>query len=203
MRFRLLVSTLLVSGMALSACGDSSTELSTSSKSDAKFNDADVTFARNMIPHHQQAVEMAVTALEGDRGASPAVKDLAERIKGAQQPEIDLMTGWLTSWGKETMPPMEGMDHSTMDGMEGMDHSSAEGMEGMMTAEEMASLEAASGASFNKAWMEMMVKHHEGALTMAKAVQAKGASPEVRELAGKIVTGQEAEIVEMKAELTK
>src|SRR5262245_14771662 len=66
------------------------------------FNDADVTFAQNMIPHHQQAVQMAKMAAR--RASDPEVKQLAAQIKGAQDPEIQTMTGWLTAWSKPVMP---------------------------------------------------------------------------------------------------
>jgi hypothetical protein len=64
------------------------------------FNDADVTFAQGMIPHHQQAIEMADIALDPATGASAQVRDLATRIKAGQDPEIQLMTGWLAAWGQ-------------------------------------------------------------------------------------------------------
>ena len=67
---------------------------------DAEFNAGDVAFAQGMIPHHQQAVEMAVIALDPARKAGTEVTDLATRIQGAQGPEIELMTGWLTGWGQ-------------------------------------------------------------------------------------------------------
>jgi uncharacterized protein (DUF305 family) len=87
------------------------------------------------------------------------------------------------------------MDHSAMEGMEGM--------EGMMSAEEMKSLESATGQGFDTAWLEMMVRHHEGAVVMAKAVQADGSSVEAKTLAGKIIGAQEAEIAEMNTALGK
>jgi uncharacterized protein (DUF305 family) len=202
MRFRSLVSIPVVAvTLILGGCGESSSESAKDSVGAAvenaspAFNDADVTFAQNMIPHHQQAVEMAVIALDGARKPSDAVKSLAEKIQKAQQPEIDLMTGWLSAWGKDAPASDDTMDHSqhSMEGDEAM-----AGMAGMMSADEMKGLEAASGPAFDKAWMEMMVRHHEGAVVMAKAVQSDGANAEAKELAGKIVTAQEAEIAEMK-----
>lgn len=152
----------------------------------AEFNDADVTFAQNMIPHHQQAVEMAVIALDPQREATDAVKDLAARVQGAQDPEIELMTGWLSSWGQET--EMDAMDHSSMDGMAGM-----------MTQQEMDTLEAAVGPDFDKLWLTMMIAHHEGAIEMSKAHEAKGMNQDAKALATAITAGQEAEVVEMRA----
>jgi len=150
------------------------------------FNDADVIFAQGMIAHHEQAIEMAGIALDPTIGASPAVQDLATRIKNAQDPEIELMTGWLTAWGK----PVQ------MDASGGHDMSS---MEGVMTAEEMDALGAATGTQFDTMWLEMMVRHHEGAIAMAETVKASGSNADVLGLAEQITTAQQDEIDEMRA----
>ena len=157
---------------------------------DAAFNAGDVTFAQGMIPHHQQAVEMSTIALDPARKAGTAVKDLATRIQGAQDPEIKLMTGWLAEWGQ----PVDGMGGMSMDGMEMAD---MPGMDGMMTAAEMTALEAATGPAFDKLWLEMMVRHHQGAVTMSKTAETDGKAAVVKELAAKIVSAQEGEIAEM------
>ena len=158
---------------------------------DAEFNADDVTFAQGMIPHHQQAVEMSTIALDPERNAGAEVKDLATRIQGAQDPEIQLMTGWLTEWGQ----PVDAM--TGMEGMEGMETGDMPGMEGMMSSDEMTGLEAASGPAFDKLWLDMMVRHHQGAVTMSKTAQTDGKAAVVKELAGKIISAQEAEIAEM------
>ncbi len=150
------------------------------------FNEADVTFAQNMIPHHEQAVEMATIALDPAREASDAVKDLATRVQGAQDPEIQLMTGWLAAWGQDRAHSMDGMDHSSMDGMEGM-----------MSADDMEALERATGAEFDKMWMTMMIEHHRGAIAMANTQASDGQNADAKELAARIVSAQEAEIAEM------
>ena len=157
---------------------------------DAAFNAGDVTFAQGMIPHHQQAVEMATIALDPARDAGTAVKDLAKRIQSAQDPEIQLMTGWLAEWGQ----PVDGMGGMSMDGMEMAD---MPGMEGMMTAAEMTGLEAATGPAFDKLWLDMMVRHHQGAVMMSKTAETDGKAAVVKELAAKIVSAQEGEIAEM------
>ncbi len=162
---------------------------------DAVFNAGDVTFAQGMIPHHQQAVEMAVIALDPTRSAGSKVTGLATRIQGAQGPEIELLAGWLTEWA-QSVDGMEG--HS----MEGMDIADMAGMEGMMTSEEMTGLEAATGPAFDKLWLDMMVRHHEGAVTMSKTVETDGKAVVVKELARKIIAAQEAEIAEMQQLLT-
>ncbi|MDG9714856.1 DUF305 domain-containing protein [Streptomyces sp. DH10] len=147
-----------------------------------KHNAADVTFAQGMIPHHRQAVEMA--DLAPSRAKSAEVKKLAEQIKKAQDPEIKTLSGWLTSWGEQV--PAEGaMDHT------------AHGAGGMMTAEEMNELEKASGTAFDTAFMEMMIKHHEGAVSMAKTEKTEGAFPDAKKMADAIITSQTAEITQM------
>ena len=152
----------------------------------ASFNDADVSFAQGMIAHHQQAIEMAEVALDPNVGASPEVIDLAGRIQGAQDPEISLMTGWLQSWGQPVEMDMSG----------GHDMAS---MEGMMTAEEMDQLAALTGPEFDQMWMEMMIRHHEGAIAQAQTVKAQGSNPDAVALADQIIAAQSQEIEEMQA----
>lgn len=154
---------------------------------DAVFNAGDVTFVQGMIPHHQQAVEMATIALDQARNAGAKVKDLATRIQSAQDPEIERMTGWLKEWGQ----PVDGMGGMSTEG-KGM-----AGMDGMMTSEEMTGLEAATGPAFDKLWLEMMIRHHQGAVAMSKTIETDGKAAVVKELAGKIISAQETEIAEM------
>ncbi|MFP1625589.1 DUF305 domain-containing protein [Streptomyces sp. 5K101] len=158
------------------------------SASQGQGNAADVTFAKGMIPHHRQAIEMA--DLAPSRAESAEVKKLAADIKKAQDPEIRTLSGWLTSWGEEV--PAEGaMDHSMHGGG------------GMMTAEEMQQLKDSSGKAFDTAFMEMMIKHHEGAVAMARTEQADGAYAPAKEMAGQIITSQSAEIEQMNKLLGK
>ncbi|MFD7631556.1 DUF305 domain-containing protein [Streptomyces sp. NPDC059851] len=147
-----------------------------------QHNAADVAFATGMIPHHRQAVEMA--DLASTRAENAEVKKLAAEIKKAQDPEIKTLSGWLTSWGEQV--PAEGaMDHS------------AHGTAGMMSAQEMDRLENASGKAFDTAFMELMIKHHEGAVAMAKTEQTAGSFPAARTMAEAIITSQSAEIAQM------
>ncbi len=168
----------------LAACGNND-ETGTSG---AQFNDQDVSFAQGMIPHHEQAIEMA--ALAETRAGNPEVKDLAAAIKAAQDPEIKTMKAWLTDWDK----PVSG------DGMSGMDHGSdSDGpMDGMMSDADMKSLESTSGAEFDTMFLTMMIEHHEGAITMAEAELKDGKHKEALGLAKAIVADQSAEIATMK-----
>ncbi|MFF0208832.1 MULTISPECIES: DUF305 domain-containing protein [Streptomyces] len=201
-----------VTALVLAACGssgndtgaaghgghratDSASAVPSVSASQGQHNAADVTFAKGMIPHHRQAVEMA--DLAPDRARSAEVKKLAAEIKAAQAPEIEKLSGWLMSWG-ETVPAEGAMDHSMHGGMEGMD-----AMDGMMSAEEMTELQNASGQAFDTAFMEMMIKHHEGAVEMAKTEQSAGAHTPARKMAADIIDSQSAEIEQMKKLLGK
>lgn len=154
-----------------------------------QHNAQDVAFAQGMIPHHRQAVTMA--GLAASRAQSQAVKDLAAKIEQAQDPEITTMSGWLTSWGEQVPAgEMPGMDH-------GMDHS-GQGMPGMMSDEEMAGLQKASGKDFDTKFLKMMIAHHQGAIEMARTEKAQGAYGPAKDLAASIITGQSAEIDQMK-----
>ena len=163
-----------------------------STEAAATVNDADVMFAQMMIPHHRQAVEMA--DLAATRASDPELKDLATKIKAAQDPEIATMTGWLTAWGKPTEAPA-GHSMPGMTSAPGHDMSTPmPGMPGMMSDNEMADLKAATGTEFDKMFAQMMIAHHNGAIDMAKTEQANGANPEAKALAAKIEADQAAEV---------
>ena len=177
--------------LALSACGSSDDSHSTMSGAGTTSSSTDegattsatgdVEFAQMMIPHHEQAVEMADVALENDT-ASQDVKALAAQIKAAQDPEIQTMKGWLAQWGASESSGQ--MDHG-----------------GMMSDDDMSSLMGASGPEFNQMWLTMMIEHHEGAVEMAQDVLATTSNPEVEKLATAVVEGQEKEITTMKGML--
>jgi uncharacterized protein (DUF305 family) len=152
----------------------------------AQHNEQDVMFAQMMIPHHRQAIAMA--DLAAARASSPKVKSLAADIKKEQTPEIQRLSGWLAGWGSSVPSP-------GMSGMGGMEHG---GMDGVMSDKDMKELEAAKGAAFDKAFLRMMIKHHEGAVTMARTEQSAGRFPEAKTMATGIVSSQSAEIAKMR-----
>jgi uncharacterized protein (DUF305 family) len=183
-----LIGALLLVGCAGTQDDDSMGEMpgmsngmSSSDDADtsADFNDADVAFTMNMIMHHQQAIEMSEMVLEKD-SVDPDVVELAQKIKDAQQPEIDTMSGWLDDWG-QPFSGMEGMDHSGM----------------MMSGDDMATLEAASGAEAGPLFLQQMIEHHQGAIDMAEEQITDGQNPDAVALAKKIVEDQSAEIALM------
>jgi uncharacterized protein (DUF305 family) len=185
-----ILSVLFASALVLSACGgddaDSGADNGATSPEGSEFNDADVSFAQGMIPHHEQAVEMAGLALTN--AGSEEVRDLAEQIKAAQDPEIETMTAWLEDWDQDAPSgDMEDMDHDM------------EGMEGMMSEDEMGDLAAAEGSAFDAMFLEMMIEHHEGAVTMGEVQRADGQNTDARELAEEIIDTQQEEIDEMES----
>lgn len=193
-----------------SASASASAEASSGASDEAmaEHNDADVMFAQMMIPHHKQAVEMSDMMLaKGD--ISPEITELATKIKDAQGPEIETMTGWLEAWGEPTEPEggMENHDMSSMGGdetMEAMDGNDSmedmggmSGMEGMMSEDQMAALESAEGTEASRMFLESMTAHHEGAVGMAQDELDNGQNPEALALAETIIETQNAEIAEM------
>lgn len=184
-----LLALLLVAVLSLTACGNDDTSGTSGSSSTATaHNDADVKFAQDMIPHHEQAVEMS--KLARIQASDPAVKQLASDIEGAQGPEISTMTKWLEAWGEDA--PMDSMDHGSMG------HGSPSEMPGMMDAEEMGMLEKAHGADFDQMFLSMMIRHHQGAIEMAKTEQSRGKNADAVALAKKIESAQTTEIATMK-----
>jgi uncharacterized protein (DUF305 family) len=189
--------------LTLAACGSDATPSASSTAStsstasasvNATHNATDVSFAQNMIVHHQGAIRMAEMAQT--HASSQQVKDLAGRIKAAQDPEIKEMTSWLEAWGEPV---------STNNSMGNRDHSSGpmgSGPMGMMTEEQMHQLDAAMGTDFDRTFLQMMTAHHQSAIEMAKTEQADGSNPQAIALARSIETSQTAEIAEM-AEMLK
>ncbi|MDX6315874.1 MAG: hypothetical protein QOF84_591 [Streptomyces sp.] len=197
-----LVAVTVAAGLVLAACASSSsghdmssmdsssTPSASASASAGAHNAQDVAFAQQMITHHRQAIEMA--DLAATRASSSEVKSLATTIKGAQDPEIKTMSGWLTSWG-EAVP----------EDMAGMGHDMSSGMPGMMSAADMTKLDKASGTEFDTMFLQMMVQHHQGAVEMAKTEQSKGAYGPAKTLAASVITAQTAEIKQMNSLLSK
>ncbi|TDD69840.1 DUF305 domain-containing protein [Jiangella aurantiaca] len=182
-------------GLLLAGCGDDESNdagadpATETSATEAEFNDADVDFAQGMIPHHEQAVEMAQVV--PDQGVSPELIELADAIEAAQQPEIDQMTAMLERWSEDAPSDDPHAGHGSGDMDMDMD------MEGMMSAGDMEALGAAAGAEFEQMFLTMMIEHHEGAIAMAETELAEGQDPEAQELAQTIIDAQQAEITQM------
>ncbi len=166
-------------------------------------NDADVAFAQMMIPHHAQA--LAMSALAERAGASEPVQVLADRIDGAQRPEIVFMAGWLTDRGEDapTAAEIDGGDMRLMAqghggrGSHGGQAMAPGEMPGMATESELDRLADARGASFDRLYLTLMIRHHRGAIEMAGDVLRGGSEQQINELASGIAADQGAEIDRM------
>lgn len=159
------------------------------------YTAADVHFMQGMIAHHGQALVMA--ALVAERTAREDFQVMAERIRLSQESEIAQMQRWLRTRG-EAVPAADGHVHGDMgDGAM---------MPGMLTPAELMQLENARGAAFERLFLELMIKHHEGALQMVKqllATPASGQEPELFILASGVDADQTAEIRRMRAMLAQ
>ncbi|MEU2658254.1 DUF305 domain-containing protein [Streptomyces sp. NPDC007325] len=161
-----------------SPSASSASSASSAPSATGSFNDADVMFAQMMIPHHEQALEMA--KLADGRASDAGIKEIVAAVEKAQDPEIQKMKAWLKGWGR---PESAGGGHS---------------MAGMMSEQDMKRLAGAKGEDFDRAFAELMIAHHEGAVTMARDEQRDGADAEAKALAGEVVRAQTAEITELR-----
>ncbi|WP_431964737.1 DUF305 domain-containing protein [Nocardia sp. bgisy134] len=197
-RTRIAVATVAAGALLFAAgCGDdsdstsgtdhgtSSTTAGATSAARTDFDNADVTFLQMMYPHHAQAVEMA--KLVPSHSQNPQLLALAAEVEKAQAPEMEQISSLLQSFGKPA--PTAGGGHE------------GHGMPGMMSAEQMSALQAASGAEFDRMWLEMMIQHHAGAIDMAETELADGVNPDTQALARSVIAAQEAEIATMRTML--
>jgi len=172
--------------LTLAACGNSSTPTTaasptaaTDSAVAAAHNDPDVTFINDMAPHHSGAIEMA--KLAAGQAGNAQVKDLANRIAGAQGPEIDRMKMMASAWKVALNTDMHGMGGGMAGG----------------GGDDVAALMPLNGAAFDKEFLTRMTAHHTSAVQMAKAELAQGTNPQARALASAVVSAQEKELAEM------
>ncbi len=154
--------------------------------SQVQYTGADIKFMQGMIGHHAQAVEMV--ALVPSRTASDDLRKLALRIDVSQKDEMNMMREWLQARGQQIPDPRA---HHMM---------GATLMPGMLTPEEMARLAAATGAAFDRLFLEGMIKHHGGAITMVHelfATDGAGQTPEIFSYASDVDADQRMEIDRM------
>ncbi|HYJ80569.1 MAG TPA: DUF305 domain-containing protein [Longimicrobiaceae bacterium] len=157
------------------------------------YTAADVHFMTTMIGHHAQAIVMARWA--DTHGASGSIRTLAGRVINAQQDEIALMQQWLRERGQPVPEPRPGPMRMRMDGVE---HDML--MPGMLTEEQMARLDQARGAEFDRLFLTFMIQHHRGAVTMVTELfsnQGAGLDDSVFKLASDVNVDQTTEIARM------
>ena len=172
----------VVTAAVVSSCGESSP---TPDAQAPKHNAADVTFAQKMIPHHQQALDMA--AMVPSRTTNRDLVVMAKHIAMDQQAQIDTLQGLLQQWGEPAAP-----DHTGHEGMS---------MDGMVDAATMDRLPTLKDTAFDELWLRSMITHHQGAVAMAQQESARGENPTAVKMAKVIVDWQQLEIGRMHAML--
>ena len=166
--------------MAPGCPGEAGATISPSDAPDAdSWSRTDADFVTMMIPHHAQALEM--TRLAHEHSSRPEVLSLAERIEAAQGPEIVSMSKWLDA--RDLRVPRASDPAHTM--------------AGMLTDAQMRELGQARGKEFDRLFLTGMIQHHEGAITMAEPMAAKGRDAVAIEMAMDIEAAQKVEIEKM------
>ena len=159
--------------------------------SGTRFAPGDIAFMTDMIGHHQQAVEMS--ELAPSRTNNDAILKTADRILASQKDEITFMRDWLKQAGEGTSAPTSGhQGHGS--------HANHELMRGMATPEQMAELAAANGTAFDKLFLQLMIEHHKGAITMVEELHRQPGTayePVVFQFTNDVVSDQNAEIDRM------
>lgn len=180
-----VVVPLLLAAMAVAGCGgDEAAEEQPIARHTAAngdvYNDADVAFATETIPHHAAALQLVV--LTDGRPLDPEVEALAVQIRDEQVPRVEQLTDWLVAWDEEV--PETSLDH--VNAGHGDDHLGA--------TEELAALQEASDAEFQGLWLDAMAAHLEDGVALAEAEQEDGAYAAAVDLAGVIADALSAQV---------
>lgn len=165
-----------------------------------RFTEADVSFMQDMIHHHAQAVE--ISRFVPERTASDQIRTLASRIINAQQDEIALMQRWLSD-REQPVPEVHEMGGQVMVHMpgdaHGMEHDMS-GMPGMLSPEQVDRLRGSEGRTFDRLFLTYMIEHHQGAVTMVRALFATdgaGQDEDVFRFASDVQVDQSTEVARM------
>ena len=184
----------LFAALLLTACSGSDDKTDTATTDEAistpappGFNAEDHQFATNMIPHHEQAIELA--ALAPQHSTDQDLIALAAKISAEQEPEIKALRVFLVQWDEN---PEDDASHGDHGGDGGHD-----AMAGMVDEATMAKLQTLQGAEFDTLWLQSMISHHQGAIEMAKAEVANGQNVDIKRMAQTMVDTQQAEITQM------
>jgi uncharacterized protein (DUF305 family) len=163
------------SGNKPATSGAGSSAASTSTPATSAHNQADITFAQNMIPHHEQHCIQMSDIILGKQGIDPRVVQVANQIKAEQGPEIQQMRSWLSQWGQPTLSMAPGM----------------------MSDQDMTALKNAQGVDASKQFLTGMIQEHQAAITMAQDEIKSGQYPPAVALANSIVANHQQEITTM------
>jgi uncharacterized protein (DUF305 family) len=182
-----LTVAVVVSGCGGTSGSDARTDrtVSTSTTQPGPHNADDVAFAQNMIPHHQQAVELA--AMVPSHSTNHELIVVAKHIGIDQRAEIGILTDLLSEWHEPVSMPMHG----------GMNMDGGMHVDGMVDSATMKRLPSLTGPEFDQLWMTSMISHHEGAIAMAQNEIARGQNPHAISVATNIIPAQQFEIARM------
>ena len=188
----LVIALMLIVVTSMTSCGHSPTDVlvghgdsgTTQDGRPAAHNAVDVAFARNMLPHHQQGVELA--AMVPAHTANPDLRVIAAHIGADQQAEIHTLNLLLAQWHVHAHP--DGGGHAGHEAMP---------MMGMVAQQTINELQSLDGAAFDTLWIESMIGHHQGAVKMAQDEIAHGQSVDAIHVATLIVEAQQREIAMM------
>ncbi|MEU4833651.1 DUF305 domain-containing protein [Streptosporangium sp. NPDC023615] len=192
-RRRSLAATLLVSAILTAGCSSAAVTPAPAVQAmgvAAGRGDADVRFSQEMITHHRLTIRLA--ALVEGRTGNPYVRDLAAALTRDERADIELMSGWLRSWGAEVPQDAGYAAHASH---------SAHDMPGMPSAAQISSLERRSGAAFDRLWLTVLGRHLGGGVQMSQVVIALGTHRPTARLADRLVTEQRARIAEITEKL--
>jgi uncharacterized protein (DUF305 family) len=211
------IAALLLATVGLTACGGSRTEREQTAPEPAqqdhsggrgRYTEADVRFMSDMIGHHAQALVMAGWA--PTHGASSSIRNLAERIVNGQQDEIATMRRWLTDRGHPAPEPgapgSMPHDHHHPSPSSGQAPADSGRMPGMLTEDQMKELDHARGSDFDRLFLQYMIQHHQGAVTMVNRLfNTPGAARDqsVFKLASDVSADQSSEIARMERMLAE
>jgi uncharacterized protein (DUF305 family) len=170
--------------LVLSACGGESDTAAqagagTGSAAATSYSEGDVMFAQQMIPHHQQVVELA--ELAATKASDPELRAFAAQLQASESKVVGELTGMLTGWGKPTA--MEDMSHQEMPGM--------------ASEQDMSSLASLSGAGFDRRFTQMMITHHIGASQLTMTEQQTGSSTQAKAIAAQLLQTQTEQVTQL------
>lgn len=186
-RRRAIVLVALAAALPLAACtGEPARTKAASAASSAPaaaYNDQDVLFLQMMVTHHERGLEMV--RLAADRAERKQVLTLASAVDATETEELKLMKSWLGKWSKPATSEAAAQTH--------LHHGAAPAT----GAKEMNALRKAKGAGFEPAFLNLFIGHQGSAVEMARTEQSKGASPDAKAFAGRVVESRTAEIQQM------
>jgi uncharacterized protein (DUF305 family) len=186
-RRRAIVLVALAAALPLAACSSAPARTKAASAASSApagaYNDQDVLFLQMMVTHHEQGLEMA--GLAADRAEREQVRTLAAAVKATEAEELKLIRSWLGTWSKPATSEAAARTH--------LHHGAAPAT----GAKEINALRKAKGSGFEPAFLNLFIGHQGSAVEMARTEQSKGASPDAKAFAGRVVESRTAEIRQM------